>query len=185
MGRQSRTYTCWCNMRARCENPRNSSYANYGARGITVCKRWRKFSNFLADMGEAPIGLTLDRRNNNRGYSKTNCHWITRGEQQRNRRSNRLLTYKGRTMHADSWAAVLGIAKSTLSCRLNSRGWSVERALTTSADGQKKFLTYAGQTQHISEWARQLGVSPSTISMRLARGWSVGRTLSTRSQEDA
>lgn len=81
------TYVSWQSMKARCHNPKATSYERYGARGITVCRRWHKFENFLADMGERPEGMTLDRRNNNRGYSKANCRWATPKQQHENRRA--------------------------------------------------------------------------------------------------
>ena len=73
-------------MLSRCENKNVPAFKNYGGRGITVCKRWHKFENFLADMGERPFGLTLDRKNNDKGYYKRNCKWSTWIEQQNNRR---------------------------------------------------------------------------------------------------
>jgi hypothetical protein len=81
------TYTAWANMLKRCDNPNNPEYRNYGARGIKVCKRWYKFENFLADMGEKPAAhLTIERVNNNKGYMKSNCTWATRREQSLNTR---------------------------------------------------------------------------------------------------
>lgn len=76
-------------MITRCTNERNPAYKNYGGRGITVCKRWLKFENFLADMGLRPRGLTLDRKDNDRGYCKSNCRWTTWSVQQNNRRNTR------------------------------------------------------------------------------------------------
>lgn len=71
----------------RCTNPNNWAWKYYGGRGIDVCKRWREsFANFLADMGERPRGLTLDRRDNDGDYTPKNCRWVTRAEQSRNRR---------------------------------------------------------------------------------------------------
>ena len=82
----TKTYESWQNMVARCTNPNNKDFKNYGGRGITICKRWLKFENFFADMGNSPKGLTIERKNNNLGYSKENCCWDTRYKQSQNRR---------------------------------------------------------------------------------------------------
>jgi hypothetical protein len=70
----------------RCTNPKQKKYKFYGGRGIKVCKRWRDFRHFLADMGERPSGTTLDRRENEKGYEPGNCRWATTEEQLANRR---------------------------------------------------------------------------------------------------
>ena len=85
---QTGTYTSWCSMLARCQNPNRERYPNWGGRGITVCERWQGehgFENFLADMGPRPAGTTLDRFPNNDGnYEPGNCRWATPKEQQAN-----------------------------------------------------------------------------------------------------
>lgn len=87
---QSPTYSTWVNMLQRCTNPNNNNYRKYGARGITVCKRWLSFDNFLEDMGIRPTDKTLDRKNGLLGYSKSNCRWATVQEQNQNTRRNTL-----------------------------------------------------------------------------------------------
>lgn len=83
----SKEYRVWASMLQRCRNKRNVRYANYGGRGITICKRWESFINFYKDMGPRPNkDLSLDRINNDGNYEKNNCRWATRTEQQRNRR---------------------------------------------------------------------------------------------------
>jgi hypothetical protein len=91
--KHSLTYSSWRSMHQRCRNPRSLSFKNYGARGISIAERWYKFANFLEDMGERPIGLTLERRNNDFGYFKENCKWDTRKAQNRNHRRIKL-TFK-------------------------------------------------------------------------------------------
>lgn len=86
---KTRTYNIWHAMRQRCGNPRNTNYKDYGGRGIKVCPEWQdSFEQFLADMGEAPGVMELERKDNNAGYSKANCIWATHADQMKNRRSN-------------------------------------------------------------------------------------------------
>jgi hypothetical protein len=82
----TRTHNSWRAMLERCRLPSHPQYHNYGGRGITVCERWREFANFLADMGERPDDLTLDRINVNGNYEPGNCRWADRATQGRNRR---------------------------------------------------------------------------------------------------
>lgn len=89
-GKRTSTHAVWWAMLQRCTNQACTRYADYGGRGIRVCARWMKFENFLEDMGERPTSLTLDRRNNDKGYNKRNCRWATRQQQSLNQRPRRL-----------------------------------------------------------------------------------------------
>lgn len=81
------TFYTWQNMIQRCTNPNLRDWKDYGGRGIMVCARWlASFENFLADMGERPLGLWLDRKDNDGNYEPDNCRWITPKESAANRR---------------------------------------------------------------------------------------------------
>lgn len=127
--RKSRTYMVWQAMLARCENPKEKRWHRYGGRGISVCKRWHSFDNFLADMGEAPTGLAIERINNDGSYEPSNCRWAMQREQARNRCTNHFITHNGKTQCLTDWAVEIGVSSATLGDRLK-KGMSVEAALT-------------------------------------------------------
>ena len=121
-------------MISRCTQPSSAGYAYYKKRGITVCQRWRKFENFLADMGERPVGMTLDRWPNNDGnYEPGNCRWASRREQANNRITNRRFTYERKEYTLIELARVTGVSKELLHSRLCrcKRPWTVEGAVRT------------------------------------------------------
>jgi len=127
----SPVYKGWAAMKDRCFNPRNTHYAEYGGRGITVCDRWRySFTNFLKDMGERKPGMTIERIDNDGNYEPGNCKWATRREQQRNRRACNYLNFNGETLCISEWADRTGLRHETIRSRLN-RGWSIEKTLST------------------------------------------------------
>lgn len=129
---KSQVYHAWAHMKSRCFKPQTVYYHRYGGRGITVCARWRdSFVNFYEDMGDPPtLSHSLDRINNDGDYTPENCRWATRAEQQRNKSSNRMLTFSGKTMTLTEWSGYTGIGISALNGRLNKLGWTTERALT-------------------------------------------------------
>jgi hypothetical protein len=129
----SRTYRVWAGIRTRCVNPKDTAYQNYGGRGITICDRWKdSYENFLEDMGERPgKEYSIDRIDNEKGYSPDNCKWATRKEQHRNTRRNVWIEFNGQRKVASDWAAEYGISATTLKYRIFKAGWDVEKALTT------------------------------------------------------
>jgi hypothetical protein len=132
-GRHTREYKSWCHMRDRCNNPQNRSFKDYGGRGIEVCKRWigrNGFSNFLSDMGPKPIGLWLERINNNGNYEPKNCRWATSREQNSNRRDNVMITYKGKTSTVTQMERDLGFKPDFIAARIR-KGMSVQEAIET------------------------------------------------------
>ena len=113
------TYSAWNSMLGRCIYPNTNGYKNYGGRGITVCERWlHSFENFYADMGVKPKKLTLERIDNNKGYSPDNCKWASRTENNRNKRTNRIIRYDGKSQCISAWEEDLGMGKGVLSHRL-------------------------------------------------------------------
>lgn len=128
----SKLYACYSNMRSRCENHRVTRYAIYGGRGISVCAEWRaRFECFAAWASKSgyELGLSLDRIDNDQGYSPTNCRWVTLVDQSRNRRCTRRLTWMGQSMTPREWSGHLGVSYEAFQLRV-SRGWPVDRIFT-------------------------------------------------------
>lgn len=128
--RRSSTHQAWTNMKMRCCNPNRPDYEFYGGRGIKVCPRWlASFENFLADMGEKPVGKSLDRWPNNDGnYEPSNCRWATKHEQMQNTRATKLIEFGGKTQGVAAWARELGICNAAMQRRLKM--WPLEMAMT-------------------------------------------------------
>lgn len=130
-GLVTRTYNVWIGMIKRCLNPGNSRYCDYGARGITICERWLDFNSFLSDMGSAPPGLSLGRKNNNGNYEPINCEWQTPMVQNRNKRTNVIVKVGGFRGCLSEAAERFGINMATARKRMQQMGWSAEKAFTT------------------------------------------------------
>lgn len=128
--RQTSEYRIWQGMVKRCEDPRCVAFPNYGGRGIKVAPELRTFEGFLAHMGPRPVGLTLERINNNGNYEPGNVCWATRKAQGRNSRHNHILTFRGMAQPISAWTEMLGFKRTTIGQRLRY-GWSTERALST------------------------------------------------------
>lgn len=134
-------YRAWSALVCRCVSERNENFENYGGRGITVCEEWRNSFKSFADWSMEngfKEGLSIDRIDNNKGYSPDNCRWVTMKVQGNNRRSNRLITYKGKTQTMAQWADELGMNYRTLKSRINQMKWSIEEAFETPVRGNKQ-----------------------------------------------
>jgi len=118
-------------MRRRCKDPNARQYKWYGERGITVCERWESFENFLADMGDRPEGMTLERKDTAGNYEPSNCIWANQKTQMNNMRNNRLITFRGETKNLKQWSEFLSLSYFALMARLDKCGWTVEQAFTT------------------------------------------------------
>lgn len=123
-------WEAWAGMWKRCTDKNRPNYKDYGGRGIAICERWKKYENFLEDMGRKPgRGYSVERRNNDLGYFPENCYWATRTQQASNRRSNRWIEFQGERLTLTQWEQKLGFTRDRIRQRL-SQGWTVERALT-------------------------------------------------------
>lgn len=141
-GRSStRLYKTWTSMLQRCENPKAYYFDHYGGRGIRVCQEWRdSFEAFRAwalSNGYSD-DLTIDRIDNDGNYCPENCRWADSFTQCNNMRSNRMISFGGKTMSLSQWARELGISRSTLAVRI-CKGWSIQRAFTTPVE--KKYAS--------------------------------------------
>ena len=113
---RTKEYRIWDAMVRRCHNPNHHAFASYGGRGITVCDKWRTFEGFFEDMGFKPAGMSLDRIDNDKGYSKENCRWATATDQARNRRATKL-TAEQATAIKEMLAA--GVTQSTIAAQFS------------------------------------------------------------------
>lgn len=130
----------WLGMKDRCYNPREESFANYGARGITVCDEWRDNFQAFYDWSISNgfnQSLSLDRIDNNGPYAPWNCRWVDRATQNRNTRRNRLVTVNGRTQTIMDWAIEKGVWETLIRRRLNA-GWDAEKAVNTPPRPMKR-----------------------------------------------
>lgn len=134
---RTRAYVALKNAEYRCSNPENCRWSSYGGRGITVCGRWLDDpQTFIEDMGEPAPGMTLERVDVNGDYCPENCIWADRKTQQRNKRNNRLIEFRGEVRCLADWSDITGISYAVLANRCR-RGWTPEEMLTTSVDGRK------------------------------------------------
>ena len=126
-------YKTWLEMHARCESSKKWQYKYYGGRGIVVCPRWGDFTKFVADMGDRPLGKTLDRENKDGNYEPGNCRWADRFEQANNASHCRILLVNGEQVTMSIAARRAGLSVQLVQKRLDVLGWDETRAATQPA----------------------------------------------------
>lgn len=173
-------YRIWNGMKSRCHNPKDAQYRRYGKRGIFVAPKWKNsFLAFLEDMGPRPSARhTLERKNNDGPYSKTNCVWATYKQQARNKSNSRFIFFRKKKRLLVELAEENHIRPGTLRARLKA-GWKIEQALSLSVRPKGKVIRFRGKEMTRNQWAKYLGVSESAIRIRFSRGWPISRILST------
>ena len=110
----TKEFITWQNMRKRCNKSYTTGFENYGGRGIKVCDEWNDFVNFYNDMGKCPDGYSLDRIDNSKGYSKENCRWASRIEQNRNKRNVSIIEFNGEKLDLKELSKRVGLSYNTL-----------------------------------------------------------------------
>lgn len=155
----TKIYRLWSSMLTRCRNPKSPTYKNHGGRGIKVCERWLSFENFYADMGDRPEGKQLERKDNDGDYTPDNCVWATKKDQANNRRTNRKLTFNGRTQTATQWADELGVSLQCLIYRL-------KKGVPFEMLGYKGVISGAGVTAELATQIR-LEYMPYKVTARM------------------
>lgn len=133
----TRVHNVWMQMLSRCRNANNTAYRYYGARGISVCKRWEDFENFLSDMGEPDPGMMLERIDNSKGYSPSNCKWATKIEQANNTRTNVFLETPLGRMTIAQLARTIGMTRHGVEYRIRV-GMTGDRLVAKSLFAKRK-----------------------------------------------
>lgn len=176
-GKITKEYRAWKAMKARCYAPCNKDMGKYQKLNIEVCERWfNSFDNFMDDMGEAPEGLSLDRIDPTKDYSKDNCRWASWKEQSSNRGSfNKLFTYNNETLVLKDWAKKLGIKYTTLYLRIYRSGLSFEEAI--KEDPFNRLIEYNGDKKSLKEWSKILNIKYQIIVDRIHKGWDISRVF--------
>lgn len=173
---ERRAHNSWIAMRNRCKRS-DAGFADIGsyfAKGIKVCDQWQDdFEQFLEDMGTPPSEAhSIERQDNDKGYSPENCVWASAKEQMENRCSTVWITAGNETKTLAEWSRQVGISPATITRRLE-RGATPENAVKPLGKyewNSYRPLTINGVTKHVSQWARELGITPEGLSYRIKKG---------------
>lgn len=161
-------YNIWRKMICRCTLVNDPNYKNYGARGIKVCDRWRDFTNFLEDVGLRPSDShSLEREDNNKGYSPDNCRWATKIVQANNRRTNRLITAFGETKTITEWTRDKScfVGTQTINFRISKLGWEPEIAISTPSTRNKKLGVKGVYITSYGKYSSYINVNKTKINL--------------------
>ena len=174
------TYRIWRGMISRCTNSNLKAFPRYGGRGIQVCDRWRIYENFLADMGERPDGLELDRINNNGHYEPSNCRWASRQENCNNRRNNVIVHAFEEAHNLAQWSVITGVNKTVIRERL-LRGWAPEDAVLrpTKANPDKgiESIVFVPATDLVPRGCYHVRLRDGWLAEHIGRGDSIEAAL--------
>lgn len=170
-------YVIWQAMIGRCTNPKDVSYPNYGGRGILVCPRWRRsFVDFLADMGERPEGMTLERIDNDGGYGPENCRWASYSEQARNRRSTRWVVLAGERISLQEAAERLNATPRSINKWAKNRGLPIQDAIDRySRQGATEKRPRSCPSKEVAINGVRLSLAEAAAILGIRRGAIIGR----------
>lgn len=177
-----KVFCVWRGMIARCTNPKNSHWHRYGGRGIDVCDYWMEsFENFISDMGMRPTpDHQIDRIDNDSGYRKSNCRWVSRKDNARNKNMNRVLEINGESRCVSEWAEIAGVKPDTVLMRLK-RGWNQKDAVFGSRH-RRRYNTPGGVFKTLKEVRDFYGMSSSGAHARFKSdsfmGWVIEEVTS-------
>ena len=173
-GKKTKLFMTWDSMRQRCTNSNHANYKDYGGRGIDVCPEWLNDFEAFHDWSMAngfSDDLSIDRIDNDKGYSPDNCRWVDAKTQIRNRRNTVTYNWKGSEYTLAELGELTGINKMTIKSRLN-RGCSLEEALSPDVSTSVLLMTYKEETKPIKQWCKELGLNYATVRNRHYKGWT-------------
>lgn len=180
-------------MKSRCSNPNEPEYNLYGGRGITVCDEWINPTR-AKTLGWVTLGwlafkewslshgyqddLSIDRIDNNKGYSPDNCRWANSKTQSNNRRCVYSISYKGKTQTLSQWCDELGLKYQTILRRISVQHWSFEKAFETKSDARERAITYKNETKSLTQWCKDFGLDYKKTHKRIYRfHWSLEKAF--------
>lgn len=186
-----RLYKIWHLMIRRCENSNDSAYHNYGARGISVFEEWKDYLTFekWAISSGYNDSLTIERKDVEGNYCPSNCTWIPKSEQSKNRRCNHYVMYEGKQYTLTEICKLFGLDRENVRYQENRIG-NAEEAINYILRRKEKYgrckemVTLDGQTKSLKEWCETYGISQRTVKDRVEKwGWDIKSALETKPQK--